>query len=98
MSAQEGDSGESYRAGVYWGSSDGLQQGLQDACHGHNWTLHHGGALRWAPSFLEELTYHTESLAPFFSEKKNLIVCIFVPFSVNANKEDLQIMLIKTKL
>lgn len=48
VSAQERDSGESYGAGVYWGGSDGLQQGLQDACHGHHWTLHHGGALRWA--------------------------------------------------
>lgn len=48
VSAQERDSGESYCAGVYWGRSDGLQQGLQDACHGRHWTLHHGGALRWA--------------------------------------------------
>lgn len=48
VSAQERDSGESYCAGVYWGRADGLQQGLQDACHGRHWTLHHGGALRWA--------------------------------------------------
>lgn len=54
----------------------------------------HSGGLA---SFLEELAYHAESLALFFSIKKNLIVYIFVASSVNANNEDLQIMFISTK-
>lgn len=80
MSAQERDPGESYCAGLYWGGSDGLQQGLQDACHGHNWTFHHGGALRYArliPGGIK--LYHVESLSTFSPMKMHN--CIYLcPF------------------
>lgn len=63
MSKQERDAGQSHCAGVYWRRSYGVQQMVQDACHGYHWTVHNRSTFRLVSLFSELMTmYHIDAL------------------------------------